>query len=219
MKNIDLHIHTKFSDGDLTPAEIAEMAIKKGLKTIAITDHDTVSGCENYLIHKRKKIRVISGVEISCESYELGIKNIHIIGLFINPENNELKKFLEVSRASPNKPPIHEAIKSIKNSGGISVLAHPGIYGLEFSKSVLKEFINNGGEGIEVDYPYDLICNLSKETSTKLNNLFLNLAKQYNLLFSGGSDFHGKIRPSEIGSHGISKEQFEKLEKAKKFKS
>ena len=43
---IDLHIHTTASDGQYTPAEIVAMAVSAGLSTIAITDHDTVTGLE-----------------------------------------------------------------------------------------------------------------------------------------------------------------------------
>ena len=41
---IDLHIHSTASDGTLTPPEILAMAVRLGLKAIAITDHDTLSG-------------------------------------------------------------------------------------------------------------------------------------------------------------------------------
>ena len=41
---VDLHLHTIFSDGTLTPAEIVRKAVNSGLKTISITDHDTTEG-------------------------------------------------------------------------------------------------------------------------------------------------------------------------------
>ena len=44
MREIDLHVHTTASDGTCTPAEVAALAQKIGLKAIAITDHDTESG-------------------------------------------------------------------------------------------------------------------------------------------------------------------------------
>ena len=44
---IDMHTHTKYSDGELTPDELILKAQKEGIKTIAITDHDTLLGVQN----------------------------------------------------------------------------------------------------------------------------------------------------------------------------
>ena len=47
--NIDLHCHTTASDGALTPRELVNIALKKKLKAIAITDHDSINGIEDAL--------------------------------------------------------------------------------------------------------------------------------------------------------------------------
>lgn len=44
MKYIDLHIHSTFSDGTVTPAGLVELAVKQGLSAFALTDHDTARG-------------------------------------------------------------------------------------------------------------------------------------------------------------------------------
>ncbi len=49
MGYVDLHLHTTASDGVLSPAEIVRYAKAKGLQAIAITDHDTIEGCEEGL--------------------------------------------------------------------------------------------------------------------------------------------------------------------------
>lgn len=90
--------------------------------------------------------------------------------------------------------PYKECICLIKNAGGISVLAHPNQlllndYELE---GKIKEMVANGLDGIEVYH-----SGHSKEETKK----YLSLANKYNLLISGGSDYHGKsVKPNvEIG--------------------
>ncbi|WP_300379591.1 PHP domain-containing protein [Clostridium sp.] len=85
MKCADLHIHSNFSDGTLTPEEIVKMAEIKGIKSISITDHDCISS--QYIKEKVNKINIISGIEISSEINEL---DIHILGYFINYKDENL---------------------------------------------------------------------------------------------------------------------------------
>jgi len=102
MKYIDLHVHSTVSDGTLTPTELVDHAIEVGLSAFALTDHDTIRGVaeakERAAWHKSRghAIEVYSGVEISA-AYKN--RDIHILGLFVN-ENDEildriLNSFLE----------------------------------------------------------------------------------------------------------------------------
>lgn len=93
-KIIDLQCHTTASDGKLSPKELVELAIAKGLFAIAITDHDTVDGIEEAVIaSKNKPLEVISGVEISCD--DDGFIDTHILGLFINLKDRALNLLLD----------------------------------------------------------------------------------------------------------------------------
>lgn len=75
----DLHCHTKLSDGSLGIEEIISFAAKKGLKTIAITDHDCLAGTvRGKVIGARNGVQVIPGVELSS-TYEEAGKNLHIL--------------------------------------------------------------------------------------------------------------------------------------------
>lgn len=75
----DLHCHTRLSDGSLGIEEIITLAAKKGLKTIAITDHDCLAGTvRGKVIGARHGVQVIPGVEFSSTFEEIG-KNIHIL--------------------------------------------------------------------------------------------------------------------------------------------
>ena len=90
---IDLHIHTTKSDGFFTPKEVIDEAVKNGLSTIAIADHDTLEAYneELFLYAKEKNINIISAVEISTRNDKVGI---HVLGYNFDLNNIELKEKL-----------------------------------------------------------------------------------------------------------------------------
>lgn len=76
---IDLHVHSTFSDGTLTPTQLVEHAMENHLTAFALTDHDTVDGLgEAFQAAEDKPIKVISGIEFSTE---YNGQDIHIVGL------------------------------------------------------------------------------------------------------------------------------------------
>lgn len=82
MKKIDLHVHSTYSDGTFTPAELVSLAKKADLSAFALTDHDCVDGIEEAILEGNKSdIEVIPGIEISTSYKD---KEIHIVGLFID---------------------------------------------------------------------------------------------------------------------------------------
>lgn len=92
MNTIDLHTHSNASDGTCTPAEVVHRAYQKGLKAVALTDHDTVSGVDEALDAAQtlnRQIQVIPGTELSV-AYKN--RDIHIVGLFINHHNTGFQK-------------------------------------------------------------------------------------------------------------------------------
>ncbi|MDO8489576.1 MAG: hypothetical protein Q7S42_05665 [Candidatus Omnitrophota bacterium] len=92
----------------------------------------------------------------------------------------------------------------INDASGVSVLAHP--YLLR-NDELITEFVSYGLEGIEVYYP---------EHSQSMINFYLDLAKKLNLLVTGGSDFHGSVKPDiKLGMIKIPFELVEKLRQAK----
>ncbi len=86
----DLHCHTKLSDGTLGLEELIALAAKKGVETIAITDHDCLAGTVRAkIIGERNGVRVIPGVELSAYDSKHG-KNVHILAyLFDSPDRIE----------------------------------------------------------------------------------------------------------------------------------
>ena len=95
MEYIDLHIHSTASDGLYSPEEIVREAVKKGLKAIAVTDHDSVANvAEAVRIGKEKGLEVIPGIEISVFDREEGFIDVHVLGYFIDINNHEFLDFL-----------------------------------------------------------------------------------------------------------------------------
>ena len=98
---IDLHVHSNASDGTLTPTEVVELAVANHISVIALTDHDTLVGIPEaqaaalFAIQKGHKVQVIPGAELSV-SY--GKKDIHILGLFVDPINKLLLQSLATAR-------------------------------------------------------------------------------------------------------------------------
>ena len=93
---IDLHVHTKASDGTMSPEEVVRHASSKGLKAIAITDHDTLDGVQPAQDEgARLGVEVISGIEISAH-WKNGI--LHILGYYVDHEHEGLVKSLDFLR-------------------------------------------------------------------------------------------------------------------------
>jgi len=83
----DLHLHTSCSDGVLSPKEVVDIAIKKKLKAISITDHDAFDGIEVATEYADGALEIIPGVELSTE-YDGG--ELHILGYFMNVNDKTL---------------------------------------------------------------------------------------------------------------------------------
>lgn len=88
----DLHIHSHYSDGTISPAELVRMARGIGLRACSITDHDSIEGQREALREgERMGIEVVEGVEFSVRIDE---QDIHILGYLIDIENEELERQL-----------------------------------------------------------------------------------------------------------------------------
>ena len=262
----DLHLHTNFSDGTNTPEELAGHAARCGFKAIALTDHDTMEGCErmgNACLERG--VEFIPATELTAE---LGGHELHMLGYFLDPKNprlqTELAKFQDVRQQrivemvtrlnelgvpvateavfklancrSPGRPHVArtlvqggwcssldeaferflrkgkpawvpkfkisatDAIQLIHSAGGLAVLAHPG---LNHNDDIIPALVEAGMDGIE--------CFHTKH-STTMTQRYLEMADQYLLLVTGGSDCHGMSKGKPlIGSIKIPYECVERL--------
>jgi len=113
----DLHVHSNYSDGTCSPKELADIAVNIGLKSFALTDHDTVDGIPELLEYTKQLadkgifLLVIPGVELSCA---FDGPDLHILGLNIDYTSpvliEKLKECLE-SRRNRNDKMIHNMQK------------------------------------------------------------------------------------------------------------
>jgi len=193
--NIDLHIHTTKSDGEYTPGDVIIKAIDAGLQTIAITDHDSFTKINTGI----NEIEIINGIEISTEYdgidlhllvydfndnsslvsaiEEIELRNIRMYINFIKNIDNSKSIFKR------KKLQVHQIIKYANKSKGIVVIAHPKRLSPKFWKieSIINDLIIIGIDGLECFHPDNDMNDIKK---------YLTIAKKYNLIVTGGSDFH-----------------------------
>ena len=252
MIRIDLHVHSTYSDGTRTPAEIAREARSRGIAALALTDHDTIDGLDEFTRECAKfQIRSVRGVELSaCAPI-----TIHILGYRLNRvevleealswvldrRNARNRKICEKLRELGidvtiesieseargrviSRPhfaawlvkngcvpdaraafdrylarggaayvrregfPPDECVKIIRESGGLPVLAHPSLTGLEGEAfdDLIADLKNSGLWGME--------C-MSSHCSPEQTYEYIAAADRHGLFTTAGSDFHGKNRP------------------------
>ena len=125
-KYIDLHAHTNYSDGELTPDELIKLAIKNNIGTLAITDHDTIEGVKN-ITYTPDNIQIIYGIELSAK---VDVGTMHILGYDIDTQNKNLNnKLVELKDNSVNS--VLSVIEQLKKD-----------YNIFFTYQELKELIN-----------------------------------------------------------------------------
>ncbi len=255
-RRVDLHTHSTASDGADTPSELVQKAVSCGLSAIALCDHDTVSGLEEFLFAAEKyNIEAVPGIEISTKLFS---REIHILGLYVDMHCEQLKKrlshllntrkqrnhdmiakmrangidiseeevALNAQGESIGRPHIaktlvqkgyvdsiqtafekylkngrkfyipreflspEETIELIHQSSGLAFWAHP-MHSQRSERSVLRKFLSSltpiGLDGIECRYSL-----FTKQQETVVSEC----AEKFNLLMSGGSDYHGLNQPS-----------------------
>jgi 3',5'-nucleoside bisphosphate phosphatase len=154
MKFADLHLHTLFSDGTFTPEELALRAQKAGLACIALTDHDTVEGCERAASAcAAVKMDFITGAELTAEHKDT---EVHVLGYFLDVKNPLLiERIAKFQAVRQNR--IHEMVAAL-NKLGIPLKAE-AVFALANCKSpgrphvaralVKEKFIENLDDAFE----------------------------------------------------------------------
>lgn len=191
---VNLHVHSTFSDGTVEITELVEQAKKKGMKYIAISDHNTLNGYLQTNILKEEM--VIPAIEFDCW---YGTVFLHMLGYGVDIHNKELQSLCAKTKRGTEadwvrifsfKPP-RTIINAIHNAGGIAVLAHPACcFTLTGLDRLVKKLVKLGMDGIEVYYPYARHRKIVKfHTVASVEKI----ADKYNLIKTGGTDEHGSL--------------------------
>ena len=131
-KYVDLHVHTIYSDGTFTPAQVVEKAEAAGLSAVGIADHDSTLGIEEAVsAAAEKEIEVVPAVELSCTAYEL---DIHILGYYVDYTDTGLLEML--SRVREER--FNRAVKMVKKLKGL---------GVELSMAEVEHLASGGAVG------------------------------------------------------------------------
>jgi len=171
MDRLDLHIHTCFSDGLDDPVTMVRIAARRGLRAVAITDHDTVDGwryLKRSIDLRELDIVVVPGIEVST-------RDGHILCLGVEEEPPESVASDGVS--------VAEWARSV---GGVPVFAHP--FGGLFRSARRIEIVARSVTAIEV---------VNGRTMPRGNLRALELARRLSKPITVGSDAH---RAREVGA-------------------
>jgi len=99
---IDLHSHTNESDGTFSPAQLVAEALRAGVTTLGITDHDTFTGFDQAAPYAAgTSVELIRGIELSTKYHG---RSIHLLGYFFNPPAPEFGGRLVPSPARVPSP-------------------------------------------------------------------------------------------------------------------
>lgn len=260
---VDLHTHTFESDGTDSPLALIEKAAAAGLKTVAITDHDTFIAHEQAAPRAAELgIRLVCGVEVSTKARN---RSVHLLAYWFGgvvPEGfvawlSEMYEYrrernrrlalrlqslgvaIELSEAESlgrtitgrvhfakvliakgyvktipeafdryigedapgfvlmEDPKTPDAVRKVREYGGLPVLAHPirlGMKDADAEEAFILEQVEAGLLGLEVMHSdHDEVARARYEA----------LAERYGLARSGGSDYHGDIKPKIFLGRGV----------------
>ncbi|HXA96488.1 MAG TPA: PHP domain-containing protein, partial [Candidatus Dormibacteraeota bacterium] len=253
---VDLHTHTIASDGTLRPRELVAEAAKRGVRVLAVTDHDSTEGLAEAIEEARRHppLTIVPGIEINCD---VEGAEIHILGYCMDYEAPWFQEFCRAQReerrarvyrmaerlaalgmpidvervfalvqeGSAGRPhvarvmvergyvktvreafdkylaadkPAHvrrkkltpeDAVRLLRRAGGVPVFAHPG---LSDRDELVPALVAAGLMGIE--------CYYSEHSATQ-RGAYVDLCRRYDLVATGGSDFHGpSVRAAVLGN-------------------
>jgi predicted metal-dependent phosphoesterase TrpH len=252
---VDLHTHTVASDGTYRPSELVAEAARRGVRVLAVTDHDSTDGLAEAIETARAHppLTIVPGIEINCD---VEAAEIHVLGYGMDYEAAWFQDFCRAQRedrrarvyrtaerladlglpidvervfalvqeGSAGRPhiarvmlergyvktvreafdrylaagkPAHvprrkltpeDAVRLLRRAGGAPVFAHPGLADRD---ALIPSMVEAGLMGIECYY---------SEHSPAQRGAYLDLCRRYDLVATGGSDFHGpQVRAATLG--------------------
>lgn len=173
MGRADLHVHTTWSDGLGTPAQIVEAAVRRGLDVIAVTDHDRYEGAcaaREYANARGYELEVIGGMEITTGWGR------HLLALFVDGPFRMYR-------------PVREIAMEVSERGGLCIIPHPFTrLTPSFGRRAIEDLLMQGVPiaGIERSNP--------TPAGRPARRLAASLILGWDLAEVGGSDAHFSSR-------------------------
>jgi len=97
---VDLHAHTTASDGTLSPRELVSAAARRGVRVLAVTDHDSTDGLRDAVDEaaKHPPLTIVPGLEINCDAPGAAGAEVHVLGYYVDHEAGWFQDFLREQR-------------------------------------------------------------------------------------------------------------------------
>ena len=263
---IDLHIHTKYSDGTDSLKKVLDIAQGNGLQYISITDHESMNAYKNITLMNKYKLSIISGLELHTT---FASQELHLLVYGLEESHPGLRQYLRKVRqerteiayrtvemvrnrgvgllweeveslAGPDVAitkghvvaalqnygklekefyyhffhplgegylpylgnPLEKVLEMMLDLGGKPVVAHPGLVNNDV---LVENLVKKYGLGLEVYYQY-----YGSQASQWVRK-YETMARQYDIIYTGGSDYHGHITPSRMGGVHVPESVIERL--------
>jgi len=96
VQRADLHLHTTFSDGLLSPTDLVRLVVERGITVAAVTDHDSTEGLDEAFAEAARHpgLRLVPGIEISADSPLDPKGDVHVLGYFLDRTDEALQQRL-----------------------------------------------------------------------------------------------------------------------------
>ncbi len=208
---IELHCHSNLSDGSLSPEDIAVQLAIHGIAYASLTDHNTIAGLKRFRYAAEKHgITVITGIELSTKFEN---RELHLLSYGFSADSIELDKLIgKMAAVKENEefryvPDAESAIALLHEAGGLVVLAHPSVTEPDHDKLVmlLTKLKKIGLDGIESIY---------SPLPIEEHNRLIDIARDFDLVSTGGSDSHFNNMSSPPPGITISTSQWKSIRNA-----
>lgn len=201
----NFHLHTKASDGSLTPKEFLEQCVdwaknivKSGKNndglpafSASITDHDKIDSVKETIAlivqnpDKYKDFKFISGCEFLFHGYKEPYNAFEAVGLGFNPFDKNIQSLM---KGFASKNHVSEA-KKVMDAGGIFSWAHPIVTPEKINEDFFTFLKFNGINGVEGNYQYS---KWDREYVNAIKPMLDKFIKQFKMFVTGGTDSHRK---------------------------
>lgn len=138
MTKADLHIHSNYSDGSDSVADLAKKVVQADIDIFSLTDHDTNEGCTEIIKFLPEDIKFIPGIELTCKVEDI---KCHILGLNCDPANEELSALVNKGKVL-RRNKLEKRIQHLKDVWDIDLTSEE-LNWLYSRNSVVKIHIAN----------------------------------------------------------------------------